>query len=72
MKTAELRCAYAYDCEQCGRENFVRAVPSDDPADAEPLRPFTAGWVEQHQWFTIPARVRCAHCGEEYATVEID
>lgn len=50
----ELRPAYAWDCEDCGRENFHRGM-----ALLEGLADFVA----------MPTQVICIYCGAVYGTV---
>lgn len=68
-KTVELRPAYAWDCDECGRENFARAVvPELSPDELEELRsehgidPWDAG-----DFVTMPSRVECTYCGAVFA-----
>lgn len=81
MSIVNLSPAYVWDCEECGRENFQRAVsvkldPNDD-GDAETIRrihglsegepiPPTLGVG----MMTRPSRVTCKHCGAEFEAVD--
>lgn len=75
MKTAELHTAYQWDCEECGQENFCRAVvweiTQDDAAFMQeqygeaPEGPWTTG-----NWVSVPAEVTCSRCGMTFATTE--
>lgn len=69
-KTVDVRLAFAYDCAQCGRENFVHSVlhefSPDEQADmAEELgeKPQTGSWI------THPEHVKCGFCGAEFRAV---
>jgi hypothetical protein len=69
-KTVDVRLAFAFDCPECGAENFVRSVlhefsPDEQTEMAEDLgeRPQTGGWV------THPEQVACARCGVEFRAV---
>jgi DNA-directed RNA polymerase subunit RPC12/RpoP len=54
QREVELWPALWYACEECGRDNFVR---------------LTSEQSEDGAWFAAsPDVVRCAHCGEEFAT----
>lgn len=75
----ELHQAYQWDCDNCGRENFARAVVvelnPDDPDDAEMIaiakeenEGLRGEWTPF--WVTTPDEVACAHCGAEYETVD--
>ena len=68
---AEMHHAYVWDCDNCGRENFVRAIAFEgSPDDLEEMR-------EEHgvetwdagEFETYPDGVKCKHCGTEYATI---
>jgi hypothetical protein len=59
-----------WDCHNCGRENFARAmVPTLSDAELEELRaehgvqPWEAG-----KFTTAPGRVTCAYCGATFET----
>ncbi|HVL14133.1 MAG TPA: hypothetical protein VM529_16300 [Gemmata sp.] len=81
MSIVNLSPAYVWDCEDCGRENFQRAVslkldPRDD-GDAETIRrmhglsegepiPPTLGVG----MMTRPNRVTCKHCGTEFEAAD--
>lgn len=58
----ELRPAWAWDCDRCGRENFTRAVV---PCSLEGVLPdgFDASDFEGGEWVTKPDVVECEHCG---------
>jgi len=53
----ELHNAFVWDCESCGRENFVRAVTTK--LDVQ-------GLGSIGQWVTRPDTVRCTHCSATY------
>jgi uncharacterized protein CbrC (UPF0167 family) len=72
LATAELRQAYAFDCDHCGTENFVRAI----------IVEMTDGVRERMQddlgvdgvtgdWVTIPSTVKCSCCGSKFRAIEI-
>ncbi len=67
---AELHLAFMWDCHNCGRENFVRAmVPTLSDAELAELRdehgiqPWQSG-----DFTTAPGKVTCAHCAAEFVT----
>jgi uncharacterized Zn finger protein len=66
LRTAELRVAYLFDCDECGTENVVRAVPSESDEVAN----LAGGEDEEGEWVTMPTRVRCRQCGAMFRTVE--
>ena len=72
----ELRPAYEWTCDNCGRNNFVSAIVADfdeadrlqvaidlgllDPLETEIPEDLTGDFV------TYPLEVTCQHCGSEY------
>lgn len=72
MPTVELIPAYVYDCNACGRENFVRSVQVHDPDDLAELREqFGIEEDETVDFCTRPKEVTCGHCGAEYETEDM-
>jgi hypothetical protein len=69
---AELRQAYAFDCDDCGTENFVRAVVVEMADDVRERMQEDLG-VDgvTGDWVTIPSSVTCACCGARYRAVEV-
>jgi hypothetical protein len=81
MAIVSLAPAYVWDCNECGRENFQRAVsivldPDDDAdadvlrsmhgiSDGEPIPEACGGRV-----CARPDRVTCKHCGVEFKAVD--
>ena len=66
-----LRPAYAWDCPDCGRENFERGVvPEFSEEDLEELRGECGvqPW-EEGAFVTMPEEVECRHCGLSFATL---
>lgn len=66
----ELQPAFAFHCEECGAEGFVRAiVPELSKEDEQAIReehgmePWEAGCVTM-----LPATVKCKECGTEFDT----
>ena len=70
MKQIELRTAYTYDCDDCGRENFVRAAVHELSADEKYEMAVEHGDFsgESGQWVTIPEEVTCSFCGSRFTT----
>lgn len=66
----ELRPAYAWDCPECGREHFVRAiVPEMSPEEIKELRDgFGLEPWETGDFLCAPERVTCTHCQIEFET----
>lgn len=74
MSRAELHAAFAWDCDSCGRENFVRAVTVEmSQEDIEGMIAEHGGdpedWRTGH-WESRPDEVTCQHCGTEYEVFE--
>lgn len=70
----ELRPAYEWTCEDCGRDNFVRAVvPSLSPEEIEEIREDHGidDW-QPGDWYTRPDSVTCEHCGAEFGVERED
>lgn len=66
--TIELKPAFMWDCEECGRENFARAiVPEMSEAERQELR-------DEHgiepdelgEMLVMPEFVTCTSCGTEF------
>lgn len=81
MHIVELAPAYVWDCGQCGRENFQRAVSMrldpNDPGDAEMIREIhdidpdkPIPDIIAMSWQTRPERVTCKHCGTEFVAAD--
>lgn len=81
VRTVELVQAFVWTCDECGQDNFERAITlapeSIDPDDL----PSTGGmdpeevreWLEeggQGVWVTAPTHVKCRHCGTEFDTTD--
>jgi len=67
----EVHPAIAFDCEQCGKETFVRLVVREyDTETLEHMRddhgiePWEAG-----EWVELPDVVMCHHCGQVFDVV---
>lgn len=76
-RTVEMLQAFLWICEDCGRDNFERAIvlepESIDPEnipelageDADAIREWIAAGIEG-AWVKAPDQVRCRHCGAEF------
>lgn len=65
----ELRLAFAWDCPECGREQFARAiVPEMSPENIAELRDDhgIAAW-DEGLFCHSPPEVTCAFCGLVFA-----
>lgn len=71
-KTVELRTAYAFDCEECGTENFVRATVHEfSPEETDELREEHGVEGETGDWVSVPETVTCRKCGCEFRTQDM-
>ena len=73
-KSVTLRPAFCWDCDECGRENFARAVvPEFSAEDLQAMRnehgiePWEAG-----DFVTMPPTVTCSHCGVVFSAVPFE
>jgi predicted nucleic acid-binding Zn ribbon protein len=66
-----LRPAYAWDCEECGREAFTRAiVPEFSPEELVALRNEHQIEAEKEgDFLMMPEEVECPHCNARFNTV---
>lgn len=64
MKSIELHPAYRWDCDDCGRENFVRGFIASLPDDEMSQMKEACGIPEEDhcEWIARPTRVTCIHC----------
>lgn len=65
-----LHPAYVWDCEDCGHENFARAIRYEAaPDEVDELR--TEHGIQpwdEGEWLCAPMQVRCSHCKKSYDT----
>ena len=63
----ELRPAYAWTCDRCGRDNFTNVVIPELTTEeaAEVKRQLGEGF-----FYCAPEVVICSHCSESYAVIE--
>lgn len=68
MASVELHQAFMWDCPECGRENFARAVTfpmtPEERAELEEEAGVNAGGC----WLAAPTEVNCAHCHHQFNT----
>ena len=64
----ELRTAYAWDCPDCGRELFVRAiVPEMGEEELQELKDdFGIQPWEEGEFHLMPQEVKCPHCDKKF------
>ena len=70
MKTAELRPAYAWTCDQCGRDNFCNGIVAElsEEESAELRDEHGIDMTETGDWMRMPETVECRYCGDVFST----
>jgi len=71
MQEVELHAAWMFDCDNCGKENFVRAiVPEtlDDDERAEVLDMMGIEDTDEYFPTLVPMEVVCKYCGTPFET----
>jgi len=82
LRTVELVQAFLWTCDDCGRDNFERAVLLDpESVEGSEAAEFTDSAVAEvgeaadvlgiqvgGDWVMAPSHVRCTHCGAEFDT----
>lgn len=73
QRVVELHPAHRFDCDECGRENFLRAmIPEFSDEDIEEL--FVEYGIDPDEGgvlISTPDSVTCQFCGAEFQ-IEID
>lgn len=71
MAKVELKPAFTWDCESCGRENFTRGVcpEMDDESQTEMRLEHGIDPDEDGRWMMMPTQVTCARCGACFETI---
>jgi hypothetical protein len=69
IRVVELRMAFAFTCEECGRDSFARAIV---PESLEGILPegLDPEEFESGEWVMKPDSVTCSHCGLMFETEE--
>lgn len=73
---AVLHQAYVWDCEECGRENFQRAIvmsEEEKQADIKQMREDgeeVPEYIDMMSCCTYPVKVTCKHCSQEFTTAD--
>lgn len=73
MSTVELHTAFMWDCPECGRENFTRAIACemtpDELAEAEAaLESEGIGMEVGGGFVAAPKEVTCQFCNQSFDT----
>lgn len=68
LQIVEMRLAYAWTCESCGRENFEHAVVHEfSPEEtAELKRDAGVDDAQTGNWMSHPDHVTCKACSAEF------
>jgi hypothetical protein len=74
MVKIELHPAYAWDCDACGRENFVRGLVAEMSEEelADARERFGLESWEMGGFLRVPVVVVCQFCGADFETVPDD
>jgi hypothetical protein len=84
VREVELVQAFLWTCDDCGRDNFERAITVDpESTEGQEVAEFTRLATEDANesvqalglevggdWLMAPRQVKCRHCGAEFSTVE--
>ena len=71
-RVTQLRLAWAWTCEDCGRDNFLQ-MPMEMAQTLRDRGIEVDGRVSDDEGvITAPEVVRCNHCGAEFATLPPD
>lgn len=72
MTVVQLRPAFEWTCEECGRDQFGRPVAADSPTDLARLRELLGDeWFDKYaqqegEWMLAPTTVICCFCGARF------
>jgi len=73
--------AFAWDCPNCGKQNFCNGVPVENPDVQKQLseifqkQPQNIDGLDvevQGEWVSVPDEVACSECSSSYQTVDDD
>ena len=74
-RQVELHQAFVWDCDECGRENFCRAVVAEfsEEQKAEVAEDWDLSPEELRTglWMTRPDEVTCTHCGTTFEAKDV-
>lgn len=71
MKLIELRTAFAFDCDNCGKENFVRGVVHEfSKEEMDDLKDrFNIDRSILGDWISCPEIVECQYCNTKFISL---
>ena len=62
-ETVELHAAWRWDCDECGRENWIRGIHLEDEHLSQSQREI----LDEAEWWVLyPERVECSECKSSY------
>ena len=72
--TVEVRPAYAWDCNECGHENYERAIVYEfSPEElADTTGELSPEGAVTGEWISHPDEVKCRACGREYTVIDMN
>lgn len=69
-RTTELIQAFLWTCDDCGKDNFARAITvAPEEIDAADISKPLSEYLEEGgegDWLRGPDDVTCGHCGSEF------
>lgn len=73
LKDIELHMAYMFDCDNCGKENFVRGISPDfTQSEADAIKEkHGIDTCNQGAFVVIPNTVTCKHCNTSFRASQI-
>jgi hypothetical protein len=71
MMSVELRPAYAWDCDECGRENFSNGIVAELSNEERDELRIEHGLEEATtgDWMMMPKQVTCVYCGSTFSVL---
>ena len=67
METIELLPAFEWICEECGKNNYVSAIKSEDPDLIKRFREhFDISEDKEAELLMQPTKVTCEHCSVSF------
>ena len=71
MEKVEMNPAFMWDCPECGRENFARAIVPElsDEERMEMCQDYGIDPWDEGNWMTMPEKVTCHACRKEFEAV---
>jgi hypothetical protein len=71
--SVQLRPAFAWTCENCGKDNYVEGIRPDVeevmPDEPAGLAEMSEALGVKSEWVMIPLNVKCKECKHTYETI---